>query len=80
MAAMLSEDLRAVVPGPDAPPARDGAALVAEQERLRTAVLHAVRELAELSAVLADAAAAAEAADGVVARSLGRIEVGEDPP
>ncbi|WP_433556830.1 hypothetical protein ACQPWY_32975 [Pseudonocardia xinjiangensis] len=73
-AAGLSEDLRAALwfgPGPVG-----GRALTAEHERLGAAVLVAVRELAELSAALADAASAATSADDAVAVILRRIQDG----
>jgi hypothetical protein len=72
-AASLSEELRAALHDP---PALD-VGLVAEHERLRAAVGAAVRELAELSAVLAGAASAATAAD---AAALGhfRAVLGRD--
>jgi hypothetical protein len=44
-----------------------------EVDRLRTAVLRAAGELAELSAVLATAATAAERSDEAAAGSLGRL-------
>lgn len=69
-AAGLSEDLGAVRAGSDV--SRGGPRV----EWLVTVVLHAVGELAELSAVLAGVAAAAEAADAQVARSLGRGQGG----
>ena len=71
-AAGLSEDLRAALrsaPGPVG-----GQALAAEHDRLGAAVLVAVRELAELSAALADAASAAASADDAVAGVLRRIQ------
>jgi hypothetical protein len=73
-AAGLSEDLRAALrfgPGPVG-----GQALAAEHERLGAAVLVAVRELAGLSAALADAASAATSADDAVAGILRRIQDG----
>ena len=72
-AAGLSEDLRAaVLADRSTPEIWDG--VVADQERLRAAVLHVVGELAQLSATLAGVAAAAEAADGDLARALGRVQ------
>lgn len=65
-AAGFSEELLAAVRDP--PAAAPG--LAAEQERLRAAIEVAVRELAELSAALGGAAAAATAAD---ADALGRL-------
>lgn len=66
-AADLSEALRSALPGPE--PARDPG-IGEEQLRLCSALAHAVRELAELSAALADAAAAAQESDRAAARML----------
>jgi hypothetical protein len=80
-AAGLSEDLRAALrfaPGPVG-----GHALAAEHDRLSAAVLVGVRELAELSAALADAASGAASADETVAGVLRRIQdelAGEEHP
>jgi hypothetical protein len=52
---------------------------VAEHERLRAAVLVAVRELAELSAAFAGAATAAVVADRAVARMLRHVGEGFGP-
>jgi hypothetical protein len=65
-AAELSEDLRAALSGAPTSPGLMGDA----EERVHVAVYRAVRELAELAAALAGAVAAAESADGTVARSL----------
>jgi Excreted virulence factor EspC, type VII ESX diderm len=47
-----------------------GAALVAEHDRLTTAVAGAVRELTDLAARLTTAASTSEAADGQAARTI----------
>jgi hypothetical protein len=72
-AAGLSEDLRGMLPrsSGDAP---GGQALMAEHERMRSILLGAIRELAELSAALAGAASAAAAADGAVVLAMLRIQ------
>jgi hypothetical protein len=64
-AAGMSEELRGVLH--EAP---DAAGADTDEERLRSAVGAAVRELASLSAALAGAAAAASATDAAVGRSL----------
>jgi hypothetical protein len=64
-AAGMSEELRcALLRAPDRP------GVDAEQERIRSAVAGAVRELAGLSAALAGAATASSSADAEVGRSL----------
>ena len=73
-AAGLSEDLRAALRFAPSLGPLGGQALAVEHERLSAAVLLAVRELAELSAALADAASAAMNADDAVARVLRRIQ------
>jgi len=78
-AAGLSEELRGLLPVVPPPGAPGRQALAAEHERLRAAVLVAVRELAELSAAVAGAASAAVAADGAVARILRHVEEGLGP-
>jgi hypothetical protein len=77
-AADLSEELRGLLPVMP-PPGAGRPALAAEHERLRTAVLVAIRELAELSAAVAAAATAAVVADGAVARMLRHVEEGLGP-
>lgn len=59
-AAELSEELRALLPGPD----------LAAAATVRTGVQRAVRELAELSAAMAGAAADVEDADREAATAL----------
>jgi hypothetical protein len=74
-AAGLSEELRAVLRAvPELP--GDGAT---EGHRLQAALRGAVRELAEISATLAGAAAAATAADSALARVLGCMRDGPGP-
>jgi hypothetical protein len=72
-AADLSEELRGLLPAVP-PPGTPRQSLAAEHERLLSAVLVAVRELAELSAAFAGTATAALAADGAVARMLRHVE------
>ncbi len=69
VAAALSEELRGAL---HAVPVAD-LGFAAEQERLQGAVSAAVRELAELSAALGSAAAAASAAEADVSGSLARL-------
>lgn len=70
VAADLSEQLRSALTGADLPP------LDADTERLRAAVGRTVRDLAELSAVLAGVAVDAQAADDGVALVLDRLRDG----